>query len=145
MQLLKCLETVRKCPLDKARSMQNSADSRIIGDQSILHFPVGVSRSENILESRTCQGTFFYGWLINKPSFRSQPAQAGYWAWSAEGKRTPERHINSVPIKATKALQLSFYPHWLDFWCCLSEPVYLIFGFFRLGCGPRLCLGVVQP
>ena len=41
---LKCLETVREI-----ESMQNSADSRIIGDQSILHFPVGVSRSENIL------------------------------------------------------------------------------------------------
>ena len=38
--------------------MQNSADSQIIGDQSILLFPVGVSGSENILESRTCQLTF---------------------------------------------------------------------------------------
>ena len=48
MQLLKCLETVRKCPLDKARSMQNSADSRIIGDQSILHFPVIPSGSPEV-------------------------------------------------------------------------------------------------
>ena len=51
---LKCLETVREI-----ESMQNSADSRIIGDQSILHFPVGVSRSKNILESHELVNELF--------------------------------------------------------------------------------------
>ena len=92
----------------------------------------------------------FFLRLINKPSFRSQ-CPSGLLGisrrktHSREWKRATFVTWTLFRSKLLKALQLSIYPHCLDFWCCLLEPVYLIAGFFRLGCGPRLCLGVVQP
>ena len=68
--------------------MQNSADSRIIGDQSILHFPVGVSGSKKKPRITNLSMNFSLR-LINKPSFSSQcPNGLLHAGASAEGKRT---------------------------------------------------------
>ena len=86
--------------------MQNLADSRIIGDQSILHFPVGVSGSKNILESHELVNELFS--KVDKKAFIQVtvpkrvigPDQRKVNAlWRMKTRNIC--HINSVPIKAT--------------------------------------------
>ena len=76
----------------------------------------------------------FFLRLINKPSFRSQPAQAGYWAWSAEGKRTLEsenaEHLSHKLCSDQSYLRLCSYLSILTSWIfgvvywslCISFP-----------------------